>query len=105
MARVSSDEDKAHMVLDVFKHFGTRSGEVIMPEHAMAIAMKRDWCREDLVDGLQIATLRGWIEDGPNQTIRLTEEGFFQVERLQRPRKLAALACGGSGVILFRYRG
>lgn len=45
----------------------------------MAVSMKQGWRQEDLVGGLQIAADLGWIEDGPNGTIRLTKDGFAQV--------------------------
>ena len=74
-----TDDDKARMVLGVFKHFGTRPGEVIMAQNAMAVLVQRGWRNEDLADGFKIAGERGWIEDGPNNTIRLTDEGFAHV--------------------------
>lgn len=79
MAQLPNDDDKARMVLDIFKHFGTRPGEVIMQQNVMAVSMNRGWRSEDLVGGLQIAGDRGWIENGPNGTIRLTDAGFAQV--------------------------
>jgi hypothetical protein len=79
MAQLPNDDDKARMVLDVFKNFGTRPDEVVMPQNIMAVSVKRGWNYQDLLDGLQIAADRGWIENGPNGTIRLTEEGFAQV--------------------------
>lgn len=79
MAQLPNDDDKARMVLDVFKHFGTRPGEVIMAKNAITISVKLGWRNEDLSDGFQIAADRGWIEDGPNGTVCLTEEGFGQV--------------------------
>lgn len=79
MAKLPSDNDKARMALDVFQHFGTRPNEVIMQQNVMAVSVQRGWRHEDLVDGLKIAADRGWVEDGPNGTIRLTEDGFAQV--------------------------
>lgn len=79
MAQLPNDDDKARMVLDIFKHFSTRPDEVIMPQNAMAVAMERGWRNEDLIEGLKIAGDRGWIENGQNGTIRLTQNGFDQV--------------------------
>ena len=79
MAQLPDDDAKARMVLEVFEHFGTRPGEVLLPRNLMAVSSNRGWRNEDLTDGLQIADDRGWIEDSPNGTIRLTESGFAQI--------------------------
>lgn len=79
MAQLPTDDEKARIILDIFAHFGTRPGEVIMTRNVMALIMKYRWRNDDIVDGFKIAAGRGWVEDGPNGSIRLTEEGFSQV--------------------------
>jgi len=79
VAQLPSDDETTRMVLDIFKHFDTRPGEVLMPQNIAAVSMERRYRQEDLDGGLQIAADRGWVEYGPNGTIRLTKEGFAKV--------------------------
>lgn len=79
MAQLPTDDENARIVLDIFGHFGTRPGEVIMPQNVMALMAKRGWRKDDIVAGFEIAAERGWVEDGPNGSIRLTQAGFTAV--------------------------
>ncbi len=76
MATLPTDAEMARKVLDIFKHFGTRPGEVLLTNNLIAMAAKRDLRTEDLAKGLKYGYAQGWFEDGPNQTIKLTEAGF-----------------------------
>jgi hypothetical protein len=43
MAQLPNDDEKVRVVLDVFKHFKTRAGEVIMQQNVMAVSINSGW--------------------------------------------------------------
>lgn len=79
MATLPTEDEKIRMVLDIFKHFGTRPNEVLMPGNLLAHATKNGWRSEDISDGLKKGADKGYFVDGPNGTIKLTDAGFAKV--------------------------
>jgi hypothetical protein len=79
MAALPTDEDKLQMVLSVYRHFGTRSGEGLFQQNFLAVAVNNGWRPADIADGIDLAADRGWVEQGPNNSIRVTDAGFAAV--------------------------
>lgn len=79
MATLPTTEEKVRMVLDIFKHFGTRANEVLLPGNFVAAGVQKGFRNEDIADGLAEAKSRGLVEDTANGFIRLTDAGFDQV--------------------------
>jgi hypothetical protein len=49
----SSLEDKARMVLQVYRHFGLRPGEHLRENNFVGFAERKGWRREDWLEGLE----------------------------------------------------
>jgi hypothetical protein len=76
MATISTPEENARMVLRIYKHFGTRPGEVLRPNNFIAMAAAWGLRTSDITDGLKHGASIGWFEASPNTSFRLTEAGF-----------------------------
>jgi hypothetical protein len=79
MAKLPTDDEKLRMALDVFKHFGTRPGEGLMPNNLVATVAKNGWRMDDLKKGIELGYAKGFFENGPNSSIRLTDVGFAAI--------------------------
>ena len=79
MPTLPTKPESARIVLDIFKHFGTRPGEVLQ-QHDFGVIAASDGLRmSDVADGLEYGYEQGWFEDGPNNSIKLTEAGFAAI--------------------------
>ena len=78
MATLPTD-DKLRMVLDIFEHFGIRPGQVLLPGNITAVAANKGLRMEDITRGLEVGRERGLFENGPNNSIKLTDTGFAAV--------------------------
>ena len=72
-------EDKGRLVLDIYSHFRGEPGHALRANNFLAVAARRHIKVADLQDGIDYATRQGWIEDGPNGSLRLTEAGFARM--------------------------
>ena len=79
MAHLPTDDEKARMALEVFEHFGKRPGEVLTQKNFVVIAAQRNWRIQDVSEGIERCADLGWFEQGPNNSIRLTEAGFAAI--------------------------
>jgi len=79
MATLPTPEENARRVLNIYKHFGTRPGEGLSTQNFLAVAVDQGLCNDDLLDGLRYGDEKGWFEDGPNGSVRLTEAGFAEI--------------------------
>ena len=79
MATLPTPEENARRVLNIYKHFGTRPGEGLSTQNFLAVAVDQGLCNNDLLDGLRYGDEKGWFEDGPNGSVRLTEAGFAEI--------------------------
>ena len=79
MATLPTSEENARKMLEIFKHFGTRSGERIMSRNILAVAVNRNWRMEDIRDGLEWGLTNGWFEEENNDSIKLTDVGFAEM--------------------------
>ena len=74
-----SPDEKAHMALRVFQHFGSRQGEVLRLDSFAGFAAKHGWTTEDIADGLAYGRSLGWFIDGPNGSTKLTASGYAEI--------------------------
>ena len=79
MATLPTPEENARRVLNIYKHFGTRPGEGLSTQSVLAVAVDQGLSNNDLLDGLRYGDEKGWFEDGPNGSVRLTEAGFAAI--------------------------
>ncbi len=75
-----SPDDMARMALAVFRHFGSRPKDSLRADNFETFAPRRGWAPEDLMAGIEHGKVLGWFEDGPNESVRLTNVGFVQIE-------------------------
>ncbi len=73
-------EDNAHKVLDIFSHFGSTAGDVLLSNNFVAVGARRRWRMTDLQEGIEEARRSGWIE-GATRGWRLTEDGAREASR------------------------
>ncbi len=71
----STDDEKARLVLDIFRHFDTEPGEQLAAGNLLSIAAMNGWQTTDVNEGYRYGVTLGWFEDGPNGTVMLTAKG------------------------------
>ena len=79
MATLPTPEENARMVLNIYKHFGTRPGEWLSTQNFLGVAANQGLHSNDLLDGLRYGGEKGWFEDGPNGSVQLTKAGFAEI--------------------------
>ncbi len=79
MAMLPTAEDKARKVLEIYKHFGSRPGHVLMTNNFVARAARMNLSVQDLADGLEHGMSLGWFEETPAGSMCLTEAGFAEM--------------------------
>ena len=79
MAELPTPEESARMVLKIYEHFRTRPGEGLSTQNFLAVAADQGLNTNDLLDGLRYGDEKGWFENGPNGSVRLTEAGFAEI--------------------------
>jgi hypothetical protein len=79
MAQSTTPDEKAHMALRVFQHFGSRQGEVLRMDSFTGFAAKHGWTPEDIAEGLGYGRSAGWFVDGPNDSTKLTAAGYAEI--------------------------
>ena len=81
MARLPTDDEMARIVLDIFKQNNCR------PDHALGVRefvayVNRSGGRYTMAEigaGIDYGYSKGWLEDGPNHAIKLTQAGFDEM--------------------------
>ena len=81
MATLPTPEENARKVLDIFRHSGTRPGEMLPLPSLTSVAEKRGWRSGDIDDGLQYGLKHGWFKEKEQSgfMIFLTEVGFKEI--------------------------
>jgi hypothetical protein len=79
MATLPTDDEKVRMVLDIFKHFGSRPGHALGAKNFTAVGAKAGLNMSDIADGIRVGGERGLFEDGPNNSVKLTDAGFAEM--------------------------
>ena len=79
MATLPTPEENARRVLNIYKHFGTRPGEGLLTQNFLTVAANQGLSINDLLDGLRYGDEKGWVENGPNGFVLLTEAGFAEI--------------------------
>lgn len=73
-------EDNARVVLDIYKHFGTPPGEVLLESNFFEIGAARNLRADDISSGLEYAYEQGWVDGQGYGAIMLTEAGFAEIK-------------------------
>ena len=79
MVTLTDAKDNGELVLEIYAHFGSRPGQVLLANNFIAVAARRHIKISDLRDSIEDAVKAGWVEDGPNGSLRLTARGFEQM--------------------------
>lgn len=83
MATLPTPEENARKVLDIFRHSGTRPGEILLSPSLISVAVERGWRPGDIDDGLQYGLKHSWFEFEEKEQrpfmIFLTEDGFKEI--------------------------
>jgi len=76
MDAVATPEENVKLVLAMYKHFHKKAGQVCFAKDFHAYAAEKSVNADDLKSGVIYGYEQKWFEDGPNGTIRITQEGF-----------------------------
>ncbi|WP_131800282.1 hypothetical protein [Methylobacterium indicum] len=76
MATLPTPAEKGRMILDIYQHFNSKAGHALRGNNFIAVATQFNASSDDIADGLEYAYSQGWVEDGPNDSVRLTDAGF-----------------------------
>lgn len=76
MATIPTPAEVARAILDQFKSTEARPGHVLMRNNIVGLQASRGFTGDEMMAGLQYGGDQGWIENGPNNSIRLTDAGF-----------------------------
>ncbi len=73
---MSTPAENVRIVLDMYKHFKIRPGNVLFAKNFQEYVAEKSLDVEEFKSGLAYGYEQKWFEDGPNGTIRLTEDGY-----------------------------
>jgi len=79
MAKLSSDEECAKMVLEIFNRKKSRDGDCLSIGNFMAVWSEIRWDERDLDRGLQYAISQGWVQKNSQGLYCLTKVGFDEM--------------------------
>lgn len=79
MAELPTSEENARKILEIFNRNNSRSGDTLMPGVFLAQARNVGLDIRDLEKALAHAGMMSWIENGNNNSIRLTDAGFREM--------------------------
>ena len=79
MAKLPTADEKARMALEAFRSINGRPGDVVTRRHFTAVALEKRWRSDEVAEGIKEGYDRGWFEDGPNGSVRLTKAGFSEL--------------------------
>jgi hypothetical protein len=75
MATLPTKEENGRKILDIYSHFRSRPGHVLLVNNFIAVGARRRWEMSDVQQGLDFAIEKGWIRP-KNHGFELTESGF-----------------------------
>ena len=70
-----NDADKGRILMEAFRYFRVNRWERMTVRMMEAYCADHDLDPRELETGLHYARLQGWIENGPNQSAVLTDNG------------------------------
>ncbi|MDN8039282.1 hypothetical protein [Burkholderia vietnamiensis] len=77
MATEMTPEEAARGILDIFvNHFHIAVGRALGSTNVMHVWLKRGLQMDDMKAGFKYAAEAGWLADGPNGGVVLTQAGF-----------------------------
>jgi len=68
-------KDSAHKILWVFRHFGSRPGDVLRVNNIVSVGNLQRWRMSDLQEGLDYALQHHWVEQPRSGSFKLTDIG------------------------------
>jgi hypothetical protein len=72
--------ENACRVLEIYSHFNSEPGQVLLACNFGTVCARRDWQMTDLQEGLEEANRLGWIE-AATRGWRLTESGYREASK------------------------
>ena len=79
MARQDAAQENAKKILEIYKHFDSKEGDVLRANNFMAVGSSKGWDMKDLQQGLDFAMERNWLEREPTGWLKLTGTGFKEM--------------------------
>jgi hypothetical protein len=76
MGTFPTSEEFARALLAIFRGHNVRPGGVLLPRQVNMQFLTYGGRADDYAAALQYAEEQGWLELGPNNTLRLTQAGF-----------------------------
>jgi hypothetical protein len=76
MAAAPTKQEMAREVLDIFKWHHARAGYTLGASNFAAAAATSGRSPAELKIGIDYGYDQGWFEDGPNNSVKLTDAGF-----------------------------
>jgi hypothetical protein len=73
---MATSEENSKLVLAMYKHFHKKAGQVLFARDFQSYVVEKSLDVEAMKSGLAYGYEQKWFEDGPNGTIKLTQEGF-----------------------------
>ena len=64
------------MILDVYNHFNARPGHTLRANNFIAVMVNNRWHADNLKDGIRLCMERNYLEEGPNDSLKITEACF-----------------------------
>lgn len=87
MAHAFTTDEKARMVLAVFRHYGATTGETVRGDRFAEFAQRKGWDRNEMQTGLDEGVALGWFEASGADGARLSKPGFDVIRVEQRSVK------------------
>ena len=79
MAEHLQAHENAKKILDIYKHFNSKEGDVLRANNFIAVGSSKGWDMKDLQQGLNFAVEREWLKIEPTGWLKLTESGFREM--------------------------
>ena len=79
MAKQAGAQENAKKILDIYKHFNSKEGDVLRANNFMAVGSSKGWNMKDLQQGLNFAVENRWLKIEPTGWLKLTESGFKEM--------------------------
>jgi len=79
MAQEQTAKENGHKILEIYKHFDCKEGDVLSSNNFLAVGMNKNWDTRELQLGLNFAVETGWLERAPNGWLKLTKAGYREM--------------------------
>ena len=79
MAQQVEAHENAKKILNVYKHFNSKEGDVLRANNFIAVGSSKGWDMKDLQQGLNFAVEQRWLKIKPTRWLKSTESGFREM--------------------------